>query len=375
MTTTAENHCRCCDPLRPSDQTELAAIVRQSFADRVAVYAIGGGTSLACGLPARTSGVGLSLEKLNRVVDYPSRDMTITVEAGIRMADLQRTLATENQWLPVDTPQASQATLGGIVATNTSGPRRFGQGTIRDYVIGISAVDGRGGPFKAGGRVVKNVAGYDFCKLLVGSYGTLAVITQLTLKAKPRPEASALVACDVRDYSQADALFATLVTSQTTPVTVDLLTGPAWQTDEALGSLPAGSVARLVVGFEGSRPEVDWMVGQLAAEWRIPGRGRSSHHRRRTNGGSLAAAHRFSDRGRSAAGAEDRRAAERRLPYYATSHPNRSRLFDAGPCRQRHRAGPAKPFTGRRISGLDRPPATGGRPRGRTHHHLVDAHA
>ena len=197
--------------------------------------------------------------------------MTITVEAGIRIADLQQTLAAENQWLPVDAPQASQATLGGVIATNCSGPRRFGQGTIRDYVIGISAVDGRGVAFKAGGRVVKNVAGYDFCKLLVGSYGTLAVITQLTLKTKPRPEASALVACDVRDYSQADALLAALVSSQTTPVAIELLTGPAWQADEALESLAPSGVARLVVGFEGSRPEVDWMTGQLSGEWRTHG--------------------------------------------------------------------------------------------------------
>ncbi len=96
--------------------------------------------------------------------------------------------------------------MGGVVATNISGPRRYGQGTIRDYVIGISAVDGRGVAFKAGGRVVKNVAGYDFCKLLAGSLGTLAVITQVTLKTKPRPEASAFVTCDVRDYTQAEAL-------------------------------------------------------------------------------------------------------------------------------------------------------------------------
>ena len=267
MTTTTGNPLPLQRSVAPSDQAELAAIVRQSFADRIAVYAMGGGTSLACGLPARTPGVGLSLQKLNRVIDYPSRDMTITVEAGIRMADLAQTLAAENQWLAVDAPQASQATLGGVIATNTSGPRRFGQGTIRDYVIGISAVDGRGVAFKAGGRVVKNVAGYDFCKLLVGSYGTLAVITQLTLKTKPRPEASALVACDVRDYAQTDALLAGLVTSQTTPVAVELLVGPAWQQDEGLGPIAPGSFARLVVGFEGSKPEVDWMTSQLAAEW------------------------------------------------------------------------------------------------------------
>ena len=102
-------------------------------------------------------------------------------------------------------PQPDAATLGGVVATDCSGPRRYGCGTMRDYVIGISAVDGRGVPFKGGGRVVKNVAGYDFCKLLTGSLGTLGVITQVTLKIKPLPESSALLVCDVRDLRRGRA--------------------------------------------------------------------------------------------------------------------------------------------------------------------------
>src|SRR5690606_32325083 len=119
---------------------------------------------------------------LNRVIDYPARDMTITVEAGITWEQLEAELAKEGQWLPVDVARAEAATVGGAIACNTSGPRRFGYGTLRDYVIGIHAVDGQGMQFKGGGRVVKNVAGYDFCKLLTGSFGTLAVITQVTLK-------------------------------------------------------------------------------------------------------------------------------------------------------------------------------------------------
>ena len=97
---------------------------------------------------------------------------------------------------------------------------------MRDYVIGISAVDGRGMAFKGGGRVVKNVAGYDFCKLLTGSLGTLGVITQVTLKVKPLPERRRLVACRLRDLEQAEQLLAALVTSQTTPAAIELLVGP-----------------------------------------------------------------------------------------------------------------------------------------------------
>ena len=146
----------------------------------------------------------LDLTGLVKVVDYTPRDMTILVEAGVRMADLAATLAAEGQQLPIDVPRASEATIGGVVATNWNGPRRYGHGTIRDYVIGIHAVDGRGVAFKGGGRVVKNVAGYDFCKLLTGSLGTLGVITQLALKVKPLPERSATIVADCDDLAVAE---------------------------------------------------------------------------------------------------------------------------------------------------------------------------
>ncbi|HEY2147298.1 MAG TPA: FAD-binding oxidoreductase, partial [Pirellulales bacterium] len=147
------------ETITPADQAELAAAVRAAFEAGTPVYPVGGGTSLNYGLPRARPGIELSLAKLNRVIDYPARDMTITVEAGITIAALAATLAAERQRLPIDAPNADRATLGGVIATNWSGPLRYGHGTIRDYVIGISAVDGRGVPFKGGGRVVKNVAG------------------------------------------------------------------------------------------------------------------------------------------------------------------------------------------------------------------------
>jgi glycolate oxidase FAD binding subunit len=138
----------------PGDQAELAALVRQAYDEAAPIYPIGGGTCLDYGLPAKQPGIGLSLAGLNRVVDYPSRDMTITVEAGVNMAALAGELARQGQRLPIDAAQADTATIGGVVAVNFSGPRRYGHGTARDYVIGISAVDGRGTPFKGGGRGV-----------------------------------------------------------------------------------------------------------------------------------------------------------------------------------------------------------------------------
>jgi glycolate oxidase FAD binding subunit len=252
---------------RPADQVALAAVVADAHASGTAIYPSGGGTSQNYGLPAQRAGIALSLSALNRVIDYPARDMTITVEAGITMDQLAGTLATERQWLPIDTPYSPTATIGGVMATAWSGARRYGYGTMRDYVIGMSAVDGRGDTFKAGGRVVKNVAGYDFCKLMTGSLGTLGVITQITLKIKPLPESSAFLVCDVHDLRMADRLTAAIVDSGTTPSAVEILTGPAWRDGTPLGLLTAGGVGRLVVGLDGTTAEVDWMLARLTAEW------------------------------------------------------------------------------------------------------------
>jgi len=256
----------------PADATELAEVVRGCHDRETAIYPIGGGTSLDYGLPAKRSGIGLSLARLLAVVDYPARDMTITVGAGITMRTLAEILAQERQRLPIDVPQADQATLGGVVATNFNGPRRFGQGTVRDHVIGIRAVDGRGLSFKGGGRVVKNVAGYDFCKLLTGSLGTLGVITELTLKLKPIPERFAISVCSPSDLAHAEQLLAALVNSDTTPCAVELLCGPAWTANKHLaGDSALAHGLFLAVALEGTEPEVTWMTTQLGLEWQREG--------------------------------------------------------------------------------------------------------
>ena len=255
------------EPVAPATQEELAAAVADAYKSGTALYPIGGGTGLSFGLAAKRAGRGLTTTRLNRVIDYPNRDMTITVEAGITMHALAEALARHGQRLPVDAPQASAATLGGVVAASVSGPRRCAYGTMRDYVIGISAVDGRGVAFKAGGRVVKNVAGYDFCKLLTGSRGAIGIITQVTLKLRPIAEATAFVTCDVEDFDRAEMLLAALVQSSVTPAAIELLTGPAWADEQALGPTAAAARITLAVGLEGTQPEVDWMINQLSREW------------------------------------------------------------------------------------------------------------
>jgi glycolate oxidase FAD binding subunit len=256
------------ETITPGDQAEFVAAVREAVDERTSLFPLGGGTAAGYGLASKAAGKRLSTNGLVHVVDYPARDMTVTVEAGITLAELSRLLAAENQMLPVDIAQADSATLGGAIAVNFSGPRRYGYGTLRDYVIGVSAIDGHGTEFHAGGRVVKNVAGYDFCKLLTGSLGTLAVITQVTLKVLPRPEAAVALALDVPTSEQAEALLAGLVQSRTTPSAIELLIGDAWK-DVAGPAI--GGFGRLIVGLEGTEPEVRWMVDQLRAEWLAAG--------------------------------------------------------------------------------------------------------
>jgi glycolate oxidase FAD binding subunit len=254
------------DRVEALDQQTVASILADAATCGRAVFPLGGQTSLDFGLPASRPGIALDLTGLHRVVDYVPRDMTITVETGIRMADLAKTLASEGQQLPIDAPLAAAATVGGAVATNVSGPRRYGFGTLRDYVIGITAVDGRGVTFHGGGRVVKNVAGYDFCKLLIGSMGALAVITQVTLKVKPISRARRWLVCRLTGWDDAERWLGALVGTATSPTAIELLAGPAWRDCEAIPSLADGALT-LAVLFEGTPAEANWQIDTLHKEW------------------------------------------------------------------------------------------------------------
>lgn len=235
----------------PATVAELSAIVKAARAAGHAVYPVGGRTMTGFGLPPTKPGVAVDLTRLNQVIDYPARDMTVTVQAGIRMAELQAVLATENQELPVDVPLPDTATLGGSIAVNASGPRRFGLGTLRDYVIGITLMNDEGEEFKAGGRVVKNVAGYDIMKLATGSLGTLGIITQVTLKVKPKAGASEWVAlpCPAADVP---AVLGLLGRTRTRPAAVALTV--------------LDGQCEITVGYEDNSAAVAWQVGQLRDE-------------------------------------------------------------------------------------------------------------
>lgn len=252
----------------PTTEGELAEVVRRARAEGTPVYPIGGGTALDYGgIPTRP-GVGLSLAGLNRVLDYAADDMTITVEPGLTLAELRDTLAPRGQRLPIDVAEPDRMTIGGIAAMNRAGPRRYGCGTMRDYALGLRAVDGEGTAFSAGGQVPKRTAGYHLSRLLVGSLGTLGIITRLTLRIRPRPETSAVAIAEVESFEAAESLLTSLPKSRVAPTALELLAGPVANQWAALGPMRPGGVARMFVGLEGTDDEVAWMVETLRLQWR-----------------------------------------------------------------------------------------------------------
>jgi glycolate oxidase FAD binding subunit len=248
---------------RPASVSELGELVREAANAGQGVYPVGGGTALDLGLPPIKPGVAVDVRGLDSVIDYPARDMTITVGAGIAVGRLQQTLAAEGQRLPVDVSDADRATLGGALAANLSGPRRLGFGTLRDAVIGIAFVTDEGHEVRGGGRVVKNVAGYDLMKLQIGALGTLGVITRVTLKVRPRPEEHALVAFGLNAASVGPTLDR-LHASASRPVAVELLNAAAAR---AIGvPLPGSDPWVIVAGFEEKAATVAWQVSILRDE-------------------------------------------------------------------------------------------------------------
>jgi glycolate oxidase FAD binding subunit len=154
-----------------------------------AVIPRGGGSQMALGMPPLRYDLALDLRGLDEVVEFEPADLTVTVQAGMRLRELQRRLAERGQWLPLDPPLSPDATIGGMLATNVSGPGRIAYGTARDLVIGMVVATAEGQVVKSGGRVVKNVAGYDMAKMHIGALGTLGVIVQVAFKIAPRPAA------------------------------------------------------------------------------------------------------------------------------------------------------------------------------------------
>ncbi len=183
----------------PASIDELRDAVAGALAAEEPVEIVGGGSKRGLGRPLQTPHI-LDLSRLSGIRDYAPSELVLTAGAATPLSEIERALAENRQMLAFEPPDwrrlldgGGEPTLGGVLACNLSGPRRFKAGAVRDHFLGFRAVSGRGEIFKAGGKVVKNVTGYDLCKLMAGSYGTLAALEEVTVKVLPRPEAVATV--------------------------------------------------------------------------------------------------------------------------------------------------------------------------------------
>ena len=189
--------------IRPDTAEELSAVLRAAANAGLAVVLQGGRTAIGLGAPPSRYDVALDTSALGAVIDHVLDDFTITVQSGMRFAALQTFLADHGQFVPLDVPFPNQATVGGSVAAARSGPRRGVFGGPRDWLIGCGVVLPHGATVHGGGRVVKNVSGYDLCKLFSGSLGTLGCIVEATFKLRPLPAMDATLAIPTADFDAA----------------------------------------------------------------------------------------------------------------------------------------------------------------------------
>ena len=182
----------------PNSVDELARVMSSAYEGGLAVAPWGGGTRMDLGNPISGLDIVVDLTRMNKMVQHDAADLTVTVEAGITLSDLQRTLAAQGQFLAVDAAMPDNATIGGILASGTSGPLKWHYGSPRDLVIGMKVVQADGRVVKSGGQVVKNVSGYDMARLHIGSIGTLGIIAEVSFKLTPMPrqESTILAAFD-----------------------------------------------------------------------------------------------------------------------------------------------------------------------------------
>ena len=250
----------------PADEAALAGIVRTAFRLNEPLAVQGAGTKLGMLRPVQAA-EGLSTLNLTGTTLYAPKELVFAARSGTRLAEVEATLAEQGQHLIAEPPDYAELlgteggaqTLGGVVGTNLSGPRRVAWGAMRDHVLGMRAVDGTGEVIRSGGRVLKNVTGLDICKLLTGSHGTLGVMTEITLKVLPAPESTGSVVLSGLDPERAVAALSAALGS---PYGVS---GAAHLPAEA-AALAGRLAATTLVRIEDFSASVTYRLGRLMAE-------------------------------------------------------------------------------------------------------------
>jgi len=209
----------------PATVDELCRCVAAIAEADGALIPVGMGSRLTVGRPPRRYDVALSTRRLRQVLAHEAADMTVSVEAGVTLAELNALLGQSGQHLPLDPPHPERTTIGGLIAADASGPLRVSHGKVRDLLIGIKAVLADGTLVKGGGRVVKNVAGYDLMKLFTGSYGSLGIIVEATFKLRPLPEHEVAIVVPAATTAAATTTALALLSAALAPLSVDMLNG------------------------------------------------------------------------------------------------------------------------------------------------------
>ena len=245
------------ETLEPASVEELSEAVR-STGDR-AIAATGSGTALGLGNPATREDIALHTRSLRRIVDYAPEDQVVVVEAGVTLGDLQAELGKCRQRLAIDSPAGDRATIGGMLATNAYGPSALRYGTLKDLIVGVELVRADGAIARAGGKVVKNVAGFDVSKLIVGSLGTLAIVTKATFRVHPLPESARRLGFDAK-VEQVFPFVLALREAQLEPASIEVRFKPDARHGgdvKSSGAERRTQRATVLVAFEGFGPGVD----------------------------------------------------------------------------------------------------------------------
>ncbi|MCA1635440.1 MAG: FAD-binding oxidoreductase [Acidobacteria bacterium] len=243
----------------PASAEEVCEVLKLASSEGWKFEPAGASGWLDAGNPLACKRIIVKTERLTRIIEHEPADLVATTETGVRLSDLNREVGRSGQWLPLDPPGGEGSTLGGVAATGLGGPHAFGYGLPRSHVLGMRVALAGGVVIRAGGRVVKNVAGYDLCKLFVGSHGTLGLILELTFKLRPRPPLEATLVARSRDVYKLFCAGRAVIADQLMPSAVELLSpGMAAAVDPSNG----GNVYSLLIRFAGTAEAVSYQLGR-----------------------------------------------------------------------------------------------------------------
>jgi len=250
----------------PGTIDEVSKVVAHANQQHLAIIPKGNGTKMEMGGIPKKMDIVLSTGRLNRITDRDCENLTLSAESGLTLGEVQQGLAKvgKGYFLPLDPPFTDKATLGGIVATNSSGPKRLLYGTARDMMIGAKAVFPNGDIVVSGGKTVKNVSGYDMCKLLIGSYGTLGILCEMTFKLLPLPEKEATLLLSFAELEEADGFAREMRGSQLIPSSLEILNAKAVQKMKYPVSMPPNGNFLVAIGVEGVTESIDRQISEMS---------------------------------------------------------------------------------------------------------------